>query len=533
MAKKKGLEYIARLSRAVITLILLMFVVLFVQIIVVELAWVYAYKKQPLPVSPDSPEWRIPKADKLFLPDGTVHLVSKTDTQHNDNYTKEEITDANGLVLWHGIRKERPFKYLDWASPAQHFPYQQMLSVSQLGPDLPGFIEAPVRASGEFKEVWRYDLEAQLFAGYEARGGLIGYLGADGFAASKAQAKPFGEFEGFTSWTDEDPSSVVMLWQTKHRIYQIDFRTRSVETLFESAQSDIKSVNWHNWKPSYPKDKNSSDIRYRPFIDCQTADKKYHLIMREPNQAITLELPRQLQEPNQIFRWQWQYNTNLDFTATDKTIFVQYIEKKYNPPASQKLMKQYQKEYDSKPQPRSIQLYKVIDDGKLDLVNRFDWTRPVVQTSQALNPGYRYTFQNSVNNVSPPMFDWLWALCGDSLYKFSIERIGMMPGDAKIIAGFRPFHSFINYVLSIMMMAFALWHGWARRTSWVKLILWLIIVGAFNLAGFLTYLALNHTPVIKCPACGKKRGLEMDNCVQCGRPLPIPQRKPTDLVMAN
>ena len=84
-----------------------------------------------------------------------------------------------------------------------------------------------------------------------------------------------------------------------------------------------------------------------------------------------------------------------------------------------------------------------------------------------------------------------------------------------------------------MMMAFALWHGWARRTSWVKLILWLIIVGAFNLAGLLTYLALNHTPVIKCPACGKKRGLEMNNCSQCGRPLPIPQRKPTDLIMAN
>ena len=110
--------------------------------------------------------------------------------------------------------------------------------------------------------------------------------------------------------------------------------------------------------------------------------------MREPNQAITLNMPEQLQEPNQIWRWQWQYNANLDITATDKAIFVQYIEKKFNPPVSQKLMKQYQKEYNSKPQPRSIQLYKVIDDGKLELVNRFDWIRPVVQTSQALNPEF-------------------------------------------------------------------------------------------------------------------------------------------------
>ena len=147
------------------------------------------YKKPSLPAPPDSPEWRIPKAEKLFLPDGTVHLVSKTDTQHNDNYAKEEITDVNGLVLWQGIHKDRPSRYLDWASPAQHFYDQQMQSVSQLGPDLPGFIEVPVRASGEFKEVWRYDLEAQVFAGYEARGGLIGYLGADGFVSFKSSGK--------------------------------------------------------------------------------------------------------------------------------------------------------------------------------------------------------------------------------------------------------------------------------------------------------------------------------------------------------
>jgi hypothetical protein len=529
MAKNNCLEYIARLSRAVITLVLLMFVVLFVQIIVVQLSWIY--KKPSLPVPPDSPEWRISKADKLFLPDGTVHFVIKVDTQHNNDYAKVEITDANGLVLWQGIHKDRPSRYLDWASPAPNFYGQQMQSVSQLSPDLPGFMEVPVRVSEELKEVWRYDLEAQVFVGYEARGGLIGYLGADGFAASKAQAKPFGEFEGFTSWTDEDPSSIVMLWQTTHRICQIDFRTRSVETLFESAQSNIQFVRWHHWRPTYPRDKDNSDIRYRPFIDCQTADKKYHLIMREPNQAITLELPEQLQEPNQIFRWQWQYNANLDITATDKTIFVQYLEKKYNPPASQKLMKQYQKEYDSKPQPQSIQLYKVVDDGKLVLVNRFDWTRPVVQTSQALNPGY--IFQNWASNVSPPVFNSLWALGGDMLYKFGIEGPGMMQGYATIITGFRPLHSSLNYVLSVMMMGFALWHGWARRTSWVKLILWLIIVGAFNLAGLLTYLALNHTPVIKCPACGKKRGLEMDNCSQCGSPLPVPQQKPTDLIMAN
>ncbi|MGD0597485.1 MAG: hypothetical protein ABSA64_08195 [Sedimentisphaerales bacterium] len=528
MAKKRSLEYIARLSRVAITLVLSMFAVLVAQVIVVQLVWVYTFKKQPLPALPDSPEWRIQKASKLFLPDGTIHLVNKADTQRNDSYAKEEITDVNELVLWQGIQKDRPSKYLDWASFTQNFGEQQMRYVSQLSPGLPGFIEAPVRVSGEFKEVWRYDSEAKVFAGYEAGGGLIGYLGANGFVVSKAQAKPFGEFKGFTSWTDEDPSSVVMLWQTRHRICQIDFRTRSVEKLFESAQSDIASIKWHNWRPISPKGRDDNDIQYRPLIDCQTSDNNHHLIMREPNQVITMELPEQLQEPNQIF-WQWRYKS--DFTATSNAIFLQYNETNFNPPKSQKLMGQYRREYDSKPQPQSIQLYKVIDDGKLELVNRFDWTRPVVQTSRALNP--EYIFQKWINKVSPPVFDLLWALYGDSLDKFRIEGTGMMQGYATIITGFRPLHSSLNYVLSVMMMTFALWHGWARRTSWVKLVSWLFIVGLFNLAGLLTYLALNHTPVIKCPACGKKRGLEMDNCVQCGSPLPIPQRKPTDLIMAN
>jgi hypothetical protein len=249
--------------------------------------------------------------------------------------------------------------------------------------------------------------------------------------------------------------------------------------------------------------------------------------MREPNQVIAMELPEQLQEPNQIF-WQWRYNS--DFTATDKAIFVQYRDTNFNPPKSQKLMGLYQWEYNSKPQPQSIRLYKIIDNGKLELVNQFDWTKPA-QTSQAQNPEYK--FPKWITNVSPTVFNLLWALYGDSLDKFRMEGTGMMQGYATIIMGFRPLHSSLNYVLSAMMVTFALWHGWARKTSWGKLILWLIIVGAFNLAGLLTYLALNHTAVIKCPACGKKRGLEMDNCSQCGSSLPIPQRKPTDLITAN
>ena len=95
----------------------------------------------------------------------------------------------------------------------------------------------------------------------------------------------------------------------------------------------------------------------------------------------------------------------------------------------------------------------------------------------------------------------------------------------------RPGNSVLNWVLSVVMMGFTFWHGWPRRTNLCKLIFWIIFVGTFNLAGLLTYLALNHTTVIKCTTCGKRRGLEKIDCVRCGTVLPIPIQRKTDLIL--
>lgn len=522
MATKKVLEYVARPTEAVIALILIMFIVLFAQVLITQLVWLYMCEKPLPPKFPDDQQWRVHRADKPFLPDGTMHLVRRIDTQDNGDYTREEITDVNGNILWQGIRNDRPFKYLDWGSRPTWF-----FDRRTLDPGLTGVLEVPVRVGEEVKEVWQYDFEAKAFAGYRIEGGLMGYLGAGGFANSRAQAQPLGEFTGFTSWTDENPSSVVMLWRTKRRIYQIDFRTRKVETVFDSGQSDIESIRWHQWRPMNPKDRDSSDIQYRPLIDCQTADHKHHLIMREPNQILTVELPEQMQ-PKQMSVYR---PSKVDFTATSNALFLKYHEGHFNSPESHKLLEQYKREYDSKPQPQSLQLYKVIDDGKLELVKQFDWIRPVWE--EPYPPDRRETIMRWASTTSPPVFDLLWYLFGDSLYKFGREGVSMvrmMQAYAIIITGFRPRYSLLNCVLSAAMMLFAFWHGWSRRTSLCKLFVWLILVGAFNLAGLLGYLALNHTAVIKCPVCGRRRGLERVDCVRCGAELPVPERRKLDLI---
>jgi hypothetical protein len=535
MTRKKGVKYISRLSASAITLVLLTFIVIFAEVLMTGLIWLYFYEKPSPQKTAEGSEWKRHRADKMFLPDGTLHLVYWLDTQSHDDFEQTEITDVNGNILWQGIYKERPFEYLTWASLPGFFHEQQMRFIFSLTPDLSGVLEVPVRAGQDVNEVWRYDFEAQVFAGYEIEDGLIGYLGAGGFVNSKAQMQPLGDFNGLAAWTDENPSSVLMLWWTKRQIYQIDFRSREVETIFESTQSDINFIDWHNWRPQNPKDQSDSGIRYRPLIDCRTKDGKHNLIMREPNQILTVDLPE-------------QRRNNADFTATSEAIFVQYREKNYNPPESPELVKKYNLEYNSKPQPHSVQLYKVVDEGKLALVNRFDWTKPVPDLNSMRPRGLDQweIYQKWMSKTSPPMFDLLWYLFGDALDKLRSEGTGMMREYADMIMQFRPgrikFMEYEqnrgnwspgNYLLSAVMMVFALWHGWARRTSWVKLILWLIIVGAFNLAGLLTYLGLNHTPVIKCPICGKKRGLESLACIRCGSNLPIPQRRPTDLISAS
>jgi hypothetical protein len=519
MVKRNILEYISRPAEAIIVLILIMFIVFFAQFLVTELIWLYTYEKPSPPKFPDDQQWRVHRADKLFLPDGTMHLVRMVDMQDSGGDTKEEITDVNGNTLWQGIRKDRPFKYLDWgARPTRSFDQRT------LDPALAGVLEAAVRAGEEVKEVWQYDFGAKAFAGYEFGGGLMGYLGAGGFASSRAQAQPLGEFTGSTSWTDENPSSVVMLWQTKRRIYQIDFRSRKVETIFDSGQSDIESIRWHQWRLMNPKDRDSTDIQYRPLIDCQTADQRHHLIMRKPNQILTVELPEQMQPKQTSGYWA----PKVDFTATSNALFLKYREEHFTPPESYKLLEQYRREYDSKPQPQSLQLYKVADDGKLELVNQFDWIRPVWEAPYP--PEHREIIMNWASITSPPVFDLLWYLFGDSLYKFSREGMSMMQAYAIIITECRPRYSSLNCVLSAMMMVIALWHGWVRRTSGSKLFVWLVLVGAFNLAGLLGYLALNHTAVIKCPVCGRRRGLERVDCVRCGVELPVPERRKLDLI---
>ena len=53
------------------------------------------------------------------------------------------------------------------------------------------------------------------------------------------------------------------------------------------------------------------------------------------------------------------------------------------------------------------------------------------------------------------------------------------------------------------------------------------------MAGLLTYLGLNHTPVIQCSMCGAKRGLEKLECPACKEEFAVPKRRDVDLLLVE
>ncbi|MCK5175698.1 MAG: hypothetical protein KAR47_20045 [Planctomycetes bacterium] len=65
----------------------------------------------------------------------------------------------------------------------------------------------------------------------------------------------------------------------------------------------------------------------------------------------------------------------------------------------------------------------------------------------------------------------------------------------------------------------------------MRFALWLVFVAAFNVAGLMTYLALNHTVLIRCANCGKRRGLERADCPACNAQLPKPVPREVDLIL--
>jgi hypothetical protein len=530
MKTKHALKYTAAPAKVIMTGLIFLIILLILQVIVCETIWMISYtgranrSKSELNFTPEEERIiRIRTSEKEFLPDWTIHLVQKStrNWSSRDRSESVQIYDVNDNLLWEGPLNQKPYEYISWAStPSSYieaFSRQQMKKMQEITPEFSRILCIPVNSSDRTEEVWQYLPDSRYFVGYNIGGEIIGYIGSSGFTDSKSKVKPFDEFGSFTAWCPHDSYSPTVLWQTQREVYQINFEKQRVDLIFESADSDIDTISLHAWRDFKPGTKDYVDReKYRPLLLCVTKDGIHHLILREPEQYLPLDIPRS------------------SVTVTKNDIFLSRFDNDVKPPpentGSQELYEKWLRELRNKTRKYWVELYKMDDHGDLELLNRFNWAIPP-RPETSFN--YRLAAQRYTAQFSPPFYDIIMRFAGRKLWTYirnNWNREDLFRGLANMILEFRPRENITNLILSLLMMAFMFFHGWSRRTSSAKFVFWLIFVGLFNLAGLMTYLAMNHTPTIECPSCGKKRGIDRIDCVRCKTELPAHKPGKLDLI---
>ena len=541
MKLKISLKHIATPTKIFMTVLIVLLAVLILQGIILEIERTFRVSITTKPKAELTEEEkridRIRSSSKEFLPDGTIHLIHKPRRTPGrvDEFEIEQIYDVNDNLLWEGPSDKRPYSYLSWSKQLRGyrggFTQQQMKQMQMITPGFSRNIEIHVGSYNKTEQIWRYYPGAQYFKGYNTNGGKIGYAGSTGFTDSKTKSKPLGKFGFFTAWCPQDSVSPTLLWQTQRHIYQIDFEKQHVELIFESTEADIEieRTSLHAWRDVKPGETHYRyNKKYRPLLLCRTKDGKHHLVIRNPVRKLTITVPND-----------WRSNL-VRFTATKQGIFARHPGNDALPPKdiadSLELLNKWFQQLRGKPRNLWTELYKVDNQGGLELLNRYDWTLPPPSVPVVRARDSRTAVQRGVSQFSPPLYDLVVRLLGRKFWSRALHYQNM--GDffyslARMVLDIRPYGGVISRVLSALMMTFVFLHGWPRRTSWAKFVFWLVFVGAFNLAGLLTYLALNHTVVIKCPVCGRRRGLARVDCVRCQAALPAPERGKLDLISNN
>jgi len=537
-------KYVASSSKVIMTIIVFLFAVHILQIITIELSseiYRMLTKTKPDRAAAEPAKQlseaekklrRIHRSGKNFLPDGTIHLIyshGRTPGRF-DEPRKVQIYDVNDVLIWQGPESENPYEYLSWSD--QRFrPYRyygdlterRMNELQMITPEFSQVIEIPVLAQDETVQVWRYLPAGDLFMGCRLDGSIIGFLSSTGFTRSKSEARPFGRFKFQSSWHSTGALEPTVLWQTRRRLYEINFHKRQVQLVFESPQANIKTVMLRDSRPiEDPQKPKKLYQKYRPTIRIVTEDDKHHLIMRNPEQKLTITFPDE------------KWSNNIHFAATEEDVFLIHYDSEIRPHKahfkSHKLYKQLLSKYEGKSYKQWVELYKVDNQANLHLLNRYEWNVPSDFLPRR-RKSFRLHVQHAATAFSSPLYDLAWFVLGPEFFYQRSRGNDFVSGSIQMISELRPVNSLWNWSLGLAMVGFAFWHGRPRQTSRGKLIFWLAFTLVFNLAGLLTYLALNHTTIIKCPVCGRRRGLIQVNCVRCGAEVPKPERRKTDLIL--
>jgi len=512
------------------TLIIFLIVVLVIQGAIIGTVGLFGppekWTESPQPELTEAQKqrWSIRDMRKEFLPDGTIHLIETI--KEEGKLRVVNVYDANETLLWDSKAGSNPYHYLSWAEAVEGGINEARMD--QLQGITSGFsrtLFVPViNDERQIIQRWRYEPGADYFIGYDWQGRTVGYAGSECFIEAKQEAKPFGEFKRVVDWRYRDHNAPLLLWQTTNRLYQIDFEKRDVEILLDLQDDEIEKIAWQNWEV----ETFEPDDRLRIFIYVATKKGAHVLVFRDPIERLTINVPRQ-----------WK-GRGVQIAALQDKIFIKHSGSEAEPPPRQYWLREaWWQEHETKSHRTWVELHEVKQDGDLKFINRFEWIRPPLVEKFTVSwdepDDLRWKTRKYVTAVSSPLFNPVFRFFGgDPWLEFDFySRSPWYALTVEITRDYRATKMVLHCSVVVLMICVAFWHGWARRTSWGRFVFWLVFVALFNLAGFLTYLALNHTTVIRCEACGKKRGLERNDCPACKTLLPLPERRETDLILVG
>ncbi len=538
-------RYVGVPSRIITTLWILLIALAVVQTVAYEITRSLSYFRTPQASQVPQPEYtrqekeqlRVIYAAKRFLPDGTLHII--TGPQYSpgrlDKPAADQVYDVNNNLLWEGQSKDNPYEYIAFRTGHNRdlFSELDMRRTQQLSPDSSQFLEIPVRSSDETQRIWRYIPHRRLFAGYSAGGGNSGYAGPAGFADSRGDSGSFADFKAFLAYCPPDSYSPTLLWQTNRAVHEIDFEHRKVDTLLKYEAAKIEPMAIHNWGPyagsadRYNRTNMQSatvDVStYRPLLYCKDSAGAYHVAVREPNQTRTVNIPAE---------WRPDVHNTCDFAAPKDRILMQrqWFENTHAPHAEPG-SKEWE-QYFLKPRRQGIELYEVGPTGVITLLNQFTWRADAAYQRKLSRITPAPEAREHITTLSPPLYDLLYQAFTTTVLELGLQRNNeLLRILVQTIYHLCPRYAVFNWLLSVVLTAVVFLHCRPRRTSNAQVIFWLVLTMLFGLAGLLTYLALNYTPAIKCPACRRRRGLKTSNCPNCGAALPGPPPGRFDAVL--
>jgi len=530
-------KYLSTPFKVLMTLVVFVVMLIAIEGIILGTALLFVKREEETPQKPKLTEaqerlWRIKNMQKRFLEDGNLHLIHVIEAEQEYQQREErqiEVYDVKENLLWSGKYEDNPYSYLrypeyfDGRGKGINRTYMQEMQMLT-GSISRKLVVPVVGAKRRILQRWRYELGGDYFVGFNSEGGKIGYAGSNGFTETKSEVKPFGKFKYMTAWEPADSISPVLLWQSANRVYQIDFEKHSITTLIDVQDDEIDRIAITNWCWIDPE-----KSQYRPTLHARTVKGESIIFLRDPEERFTIQPSDKWPECDM-----WQGHNVTVAALKEKTILRYYGSELQRPPRTKRLLGKWWEEYRTKSHKEWTELHQVDSTGKLTLIRRFEWIRPPI-VERVIERWWEQSFskvQVYTTAVSPAVFNiwryWFDEAGNDIRYWPEAHR-----NMAEIIRDYQPARSTINWALAVVMMCAVFWHAWPRRTTKVKLIFWLVLVACFNLAGFLTYLALNHTTVICCPSCGKKRGLQRSDCPACKALLQEPKRRETDLVLVG